>query len=74
MPWPRNTREYLNQMSTAKQLEANRLNSLKSTGPKTLEGKAASSANAIKWGLFTKRVLLNDDDAEEFARLSQAIE
>ncbi len=33
--------------ATQKQLEANRLNAQKSTGPKTGEGKSASSRNAL---------------------------
>src|SRR5689334_21619113 len=35
-------------MPTLKQLEANRRNALKSTGPRTPGGKAASSTNALK--------------------------
>ena len=38
-------------MPTDKQREASRLNSLKSTGPRTLEGKAISSKNAFKLGI-----------------------
>ena len=38
-------------MSTQKQIEANRRNSQKSTGPKTEEGKAKSSLNHLSHGL-----------------------
>ena len=37
-----------------KQLEANRKNALKSTGPRTPEGKAAISRNALKHGIFAR--------------------
>ena len=42
------------------QILANRRNSLKSTGPKTAEGKATSRANALKHGLCSSVVLAED--------------
>ncbi|MHC4444748.1 MAG: hypothetical protein ACYTF1_19070 [Planctomycetota bacterium] len=48
-----------------KQLQANRHNAQKSTGPKTPEGKARSSQNALKHGLLARQILLNDDDPNE---------
>jgi hypothetical protein len=44
-------------------LEANRANSQHSTGPRTEEGKAKSSMNAVKTGLTGQNVLLSTDDA-----------
>jgi len=38
-----------------KQHEANRRNAQKSTGPTTLEGKAAASLNAVTYGLRTRK-------------------
>jgi hypothetical protein len=38
-------------MATQKQLLANRLNAKKSTGPRSVEGKARSSMNALKTGI-----------------------
>jgi hypothetical protein len=56
-----------------KKLQTNRENAKKSTGPKTPEGKARSSQNAVKHGLLARQILINDDDpnekAEEFDRL-----
>ena len=43
-------------MASPAQIDANRLNSQKSTGPKTDEGKAASSASALKHGLTATQV------------------
>ncbi len=54
-------------MSSAQRIEANRLNAQKSTGPKTPEGKAASSQNAVKHGLTSrKHILLPDEKPDEF--------
>ena len=42
-------------MSSDKKIKANRLNSKKSTGPKSLAGKKRSSLNAIKHGLTCEK-------------------
>src|SRR4051794_7656049 len=44
-------------MATNKQIEANRRNATRSTGPKTEEGKQASKTNAWKHGLAAKNML-----------------
>jgi len=54
---------------TAIQHSANIANASHSTGPRTEEGKARSSQNAIKHGLTSnKSLLLPDEDEEEFRR------
>src|SRR4051812_28318694 len=40
-------------ITSVKKMAANRLNSLKSTGPRTLAGKRAVRRNAIKHGFFS---------------------
>src|SRR5258708_34429106 len=47
-------------------LEANRANAQLSTGPKTEEGKAKSSLNAVKTALTGRTVLLPADDAAAY--------
>ena len=47
-------------------LAANHANSQRSTGPKTEEGKAKSSLNAVKTGLTGRIVLLPTDDAKAY--------
>jgi hypothetical protein len=49
-------------MSTSAQAKANRENAQHSTGPRTEEGKAKSSLNAVKTGLTGRTVLLPGDD------------
>jgi hypothetical protein len=51
-------------MSTEKQINANRQNAQKSTGPKTDEGKAAVSQNAVKHGLFAESVITGENEAD----------
>jgi len=58
-------------MATEKQILANRLNSLKSTGPSTAEGKAIASRNAFTHGLLARQAVLTDEDLTEFNQLHQ---
>jgi hypothetical protein len=51
-------------MATEKQIRANRQNAKKSTGPKTEEGKAAVSQNAVKHGLFVDSVVAGETESE----------
>jgi len=60
-------------MTTQARVTANRLNSQKSTGPRTLEGKSSSSKNAIKHGLLSREVVLPDEDFDAFTQMSTAI-
>ena len=56
-----------------KQLEANRQNALKSTGPKTPEGKALVALNPIKHGLLSKEVLLAHEDENSLVELGKRL-
>jgi len=53
-------------MATIKQIEANRLNAQRSTGPKTDAGKAVSRLNNLKHGLRASTVVLSEESHEEF--------
>src|SRR5262245_6266467 len=51
---------------TEKRIAANRANAAKSTGPKTAEGKAHSSQNALKHGVCASIVTLRNEDPVAF--------
>jgi hypothetical protein len=53
-------------MSTEAKRNANRANAQFSTGPRTEQGKAKSSLNAVKTGLTGRTVLLPTEDAQAF--------
>lgn len=54
-------------MASDRQNAANRRNALKSTGPRTREGKAKSARNSLKHGLLAQPALLPDEDETEFS-------
>ena len=56
-------------MSTLRQIEANRRNAQKSTGPTSVTGKAASSMNALKTGIHAKSLVLPTEDPAELDEL-----
>jgi hypothetical protein len=53
-------------MATVAQIQANRLNAQKSTGPRTTEGKERASQNAVKHGLLAKEAVIQGEDPAEF--------
>ncbi len=60
-------------MSSLKQIEANRRNALKSTGPTTPEGKDRSRCNAVRHGLTAETVIAKLEDAEDFQAFEAAV-
>src|SRR3954447_18901198 len=56
-------------MSTLKQIEANRLNAKKSTGPRTAAGKSVTRLNALKHGLFATDPIIPGEDPALFEAL-----
>ncbi len=57
-------------MATQRQIEANRLNAQKSTGPRTPEGKAAVRFNALKHGLDARVLVIPGEDQDELEALN----
>jgi hypothetical protein len=53
-------------MTSLRQIEANRRNALKSTGPTTPEGKERSSCNAVRHGLTAEVVIAVLESSEDY--------
>ena len=60
-------------MSSLKQIEANRRNALKSTGPITPEGKERSRCNAFRHGLTSETVIAALEDQEDYQAFEAAV-
>jgi len=61
-------------MASQLQIDANRQNAQKSTGPKTTEGKAAVSQNALTHGLTALSACIEGEDKDEFNATRQSFE
>ncbi len=53
-------------MASDKQIAANRRNAQKSTGPRSQEGRATSSQNALRHGLTAEQIIVSGETKEEF--------
>ena len=60
-------------MTSWRQFQANRLNALKSTGPRTEEGKRISRRNALRHGLTAETVIDGLEDSEDYRGFEAAI-
>jgi hypothetical protein len=60
-------------VTSERQIEANRQNAQRSTGPRTPEGKAKVAMNALKHGLTADRIVLANEDPEEFDAFRSAM-
>ena len=53
-------------MSTDRQIDANRSNARKSTGPRTADGKARVAENPLKHGLVGRHIVLPNEKAHKY--------
>ena len=60
-------------MATEKQIEANRRNAQKSTGPTTAEGKSKAKFNALKHGITADTAVLPYEDPHSYEQMRQAL-
>jgi hypothetical protein len=61
-------------MSSPAQITANRANAQYSTGPRSVEGKAASSRNAFRFGVHSEAIIIPGEDPAELEQLQQQYE
>jgi len=60
-------------MTSFRQFEANRRNAVRSTGPRTDEGKQASRRNALRHGLTAETVIKGLEDSKDYRGFEAAI-
>src|SRR6186713_2863816 len=60
-------------MTSFRQIQANRRNALKSTGPTSEEGKQQSRRNAVRHGLTAETVIGALEDAEDYKAFEAAL-
>jgi hypothetical protein len=60
-------------MTSYRQIEANRRNALRSTGPTTDAGKQASRRNAVRHGLTAETVISALEDVEDYKAFEAAV-
>src|SRR3954452_24947743 len=60
-------------MTTYKQIDANRRNACRSTGPTTEQGKLRSRRNAVRHGLTAETVISALDDTEDYKAFEAAV-
>ncbi|MGZ8955040.1 MAG: hypothetical protein ACXW0Q_10220 [Methylovulum sp.] len=56
------------------QLKANQANAQKSTGPVTAEGKQIVANNALKHGLFSRHLILSDENPQDYQLLLDGLQ
>src|SRR5437016_12141275 len=60
-------------MTSFRQIEANRRNAIRSTGPNTDEGKRRSRRNAVRHGLCAETVIENVEDIDDYRAFEAAV-
>ena len=59
-------------MASPAQINANRLNARKSTGPRSAEGKSASRFNALKHGIDAQAAVIPGENPDDLASLTES--
>jgi hypothetical protein len=60
-------------MTSFRQIEANQRNALRSTGPRTEDGKRRSRQNAVRHGLTSETIIVALEDIEDYQAFEVAV-
>jgi hypothetical protein len=60
-------------MTSFRQIEANRRNAIRNTGPRTEEGKRQTRRNAVRHGLCAETVIESVEDIEDYKAFEAAV-
>jgi hypothetical protein len=60
-------------VTSQRQIDANRRNARKSTGPRTPEGKAVVAQNAVRHGLLSAKLLIDGEEEAELFGLAERL-
>ena len=60
-------------MTSFRQIDANRRNAIRSTGPSTEEGKRRTRRNAVRHGLCAETVIESLEDVEDYRAFEAAV-
>jgi hypothetical protein len=60
-------------MTSPRQIEANRRNALRSTGPRTQEGKRRSRRNALRHGLVAETIIETLEDKRDYKAFEKSV-
>src|SRR5215213_3857891 len=60
-------------MTSQHQIDANRRNSLSSTGPRTARGKAVVALNAVQHGLLSRQAVIHGESEAELVELGKRL-
>ena len=70
---PRSQQGELSSMATTAQFNANRENAQHSTGPRSIDGKAHTSQNALSFGLFSTKNCVQPHETAEYEDVCRAL-
>lgn len=73
-PMPLQVVLHLKKSAIQKQIEANQKNAQKSMGPKSDDGKAVVAKNAVRHGILSEQVLVDEEEMYQYKKFYEAMQ